>query len=82
MRESSSSTKHIIEANYTTSHCCPRFAAGDVLGIGKILGNMAHMSNIFSHRLATKGWSIWYIKWENMGRKGNMVFSLQGCKRT
>ena len=35
---------------------------------------MAHMSNMFSHRVATKGWSIWYIKWENMGMKGNMVF--------
>ena len=35
---------------------------------------MAHMSNMFSHRVATKCWSIWYIKWENMGRKGNMGF--------
>ena len=55
MRESSSSTKHIIEANYTTSHCCPRFAAGDVLGIEKFLGNMAHVSNMSSHRVAMKG---------------------------
>ena len=39
------------------SHGCPRFVAGDVLGIGKILRNMAHMSNIFSHRVGTKGWS-------------------------
>ena len=39
-----------------------RFATGDVFGIGKILGNMAHVSNMFSHRIATKGWSIWYIK--------------------
>ena len=45
---------HVI-AIIITSHCCPRFAAGDVLGIGKILGNMAHMSNMFSHRVATKG---------------------------
>ena len=51
-----------------------RFAAGDVLGIGKILENMVHMSNMFSYRVATKGWSIWYIKWKNMGRKGNMAF--------
>ena len=57
-----------------TSHCCPCFDVGGVLGIEKILGNMAHMSNMFSHRVATKGWSIWYIKWENMGRKGNMAF--------
>ena len=57
-----------------TSHCCPRFAVDDVLDIEKILENMAHMSNMFSHRVATKGWSIWYIKWENMGRKGNMAF--------
>ena len=35
---------------------------------------MAHISNMFSHRVAMKGWSIWYIKWENMGRKGNMAF--------
>jgi len=41
-----------------TSHCCPRFAAGDVLGIGKILKKMAHMSNMFYHHVATKGWSI------------------------
>jgi len=41
-----------------TSHCCPCFAAGDVLGIGKILKNMVHMSNMFSHRIGTKGWSI------------------------
>jgi len=39
-----------------------RSAADDVLGIGKILRNMAHMSNIFSYRVATKNWSIWYIK--------------------
>ena len=32
------------------------------------------MSNMFSHRVATKGWSLWYIKWKNMGMKGNMVF--------
>ena len=58
-----------------TSHCYPRFVAGDVLGIGKTLGNMVHISNMFSHRVATKGWwSIWYIKWENMGRKSNMTF--------
>ena len=30
---------------------------GDVLGIGKILRNMARMSNMFSHRVGTKGWS-------------------------
>ena len=40
-----------------TSHCCPRFAAGDVLGIGNFLRNMAHMSNMFSHRVGTEGWS-------------------------
>ena len=57
-----------------TGYSCPRFAAGDVLSIGKILENMAYMSNMFSHRVATKGWSIWYIEWENMRRKGNMAF--------
>ena len=51
-----------------------RFATGDMSGIGKILRNMAHISNMFSHHVATKDWSIWYIKWENMGRKGNMAF--------
>ena len=61
---------------------CLRFAVGDVLGIGKILGNMTHMSNMFSHRVGTKGWSIWYIRWENMGRKGNLAFLLQCYKRT
>ena len=40
-----------------TSHCCPRFATGDVPGIEKILRNMAHMSNIFSHRVGTEDWS-------------------------
>ena len=30
-----------------TSHCCPCFAAVDVLGIGIFLRNMAHMSNMF-----------------------------------
>ena len=39
-----------------TSHYCPRFAAGDVLGIEKILRNMAHMSNIFSHHVGTEDW--------------------------
>ena len=65
-----------------TNHCCPRFAAGDAFGIEKILRNMAFMSNMFSHRVATKDWSLWYIKWKNMGRKGNMDFLLQCCKRT
>jgi len=43
-----------------TSHCCPRFAADDVLGIRKILRNMAHMSNMFSYRVGTEDWSQYY----------------------
>ena len=39
----------------STSHCCPRFTAGDVLDIGKILKYMAYIPNMFSHRVGTEG---------------------------
>ena len=50
-------SQHISLHIISTSHCCPHFAAVDVLGLGKNLRNMAHMSNMFSHHVGTKGWS-------------------------
>ena len=56
-REHFSCTHHMI---LHTSHCCSRFAVDDVFGIGSFLRNMAHMSNMFSDRVGTKGWSQYY----------------------
>ena len=45
---------NLASPSYDTSHCYPRFAAVDVLGIEKILENVVHMSICFLIALLLK----------------------------